>query len=240
MFIMSRCLSFTLSVFALFVFSTAVRADTNDKVKEWQGPADSKDFAMRAAEGGTFEVQAAQLAQQKASSQEIKSLAQKIQQDHTTANNELMALAKQKNITLPTTLKGECEEKYQALQKLDGPAFDQAYVSCMLMDHLKDVMMFDKEAKGGTDPDVKQWASKTVPTLREHLTRTASVAQSLGFPIDAMNSAREGARPAGSRIQGTNDSNSNSNPSNTTTPGSQNSGTNSSGNSTSGGNNNQK
>lgn len=230
---MSRCLSFTLSVFALFVFSTVVRADANDMAKEWQGPADSKDFAMRAAEGGMFEVQSAQLAQQKTSSAEVKSLAQKIQQDHTTANNELMALAKQKNISLPTTLKGQSEEKYQTLQKLDGPTFDQAYISCLLSDHLKDIMMFDKEAKAGTDPDIKQWAAKTVPTLREHLTRIASVAQSIGFPIDALNSAHgEGARPAGSRIQGNNDSN--SNPPNTQTPAGQNSGTNS-GNSAPGG-----
>lgn len=215
---MSRCLSFTLGVFALILFSTVARADVNDIVKEWQGPADSKDFAMRAAEGGTFEVQAAQLAQQKASSADVKRLAQKIQQDHTTANNELTALAKQKNITLPTTLKGQCEEKLQALQKLDGATFDQAYVACMLMDHLKDIMMFDKESKGGTDGDVKQWASKCVPTLREHLTQTASVAQSLGFPIDAINSARgEGARPAGSRIPADTDR--------TTTPGSKDAGT---------------
>jgi putative membrane protein len=195
-------------VFALFIFSTVARADANDMAKAWQGPKDSKEFAMRAAEGGMFEVKTAQLAQQKASSQEVKNLAKKIEQDHTTANNELMAIAKQKNITLPTDLKGECQDKYEALQKLDGPTFDEAYVSCLLTDHLKDIMMFNKEAKSGTDADIKQFASKTVPTLREHLTHTATVAQSLGFPIDSIASARgDTARPAGSKIEGTNDTN---------------------------------
>jgi putative membrane protein len=215
MFIMSRCLTLTVSVLALMVLSPLAFADVNEMVKEWQGPKDSKEFATQAAEGGMFEVKAAQLAQQKATSQEVKDLAKKIEQDHTTANNELMALAKQKNITLPTNLQGACEEKYQTLEKLDGKTFDDAYVYCMIGDHLKDIMAFNKEANHGTDADVKQWASKCLPTLREHLTRTGTVAQSLGYAIDALASGHgEGARPAGSRIKGTDTNNS------TRTPGS--------------------
>jgi len=213
------------------ILSPFARADANDKAKEWQGPKDSKEFAMKAAEGGQFEVKAAQLAEQKASSQEVKSLAQKIQQDHTAANNELMALAKQKNIDLPTNLTGACQEKYDMLQKLDGPAFDEAYIHCMIGDHLKDILSFDKEAKKGTDQEIKQWASKTVPTLREHLSRTATVAQSLGFPIDALSGRGEGARPAGSKIQGSNDTNSG-------TTGSRTTGSGTSGNSNSSGSSN--
>lgn len=203
---MSRCLTITLSIFSLTVLATLARADVNEKVKMWSGPKDSGDFAMRAAEGGMYEVKLAQLAQQKGSSAEVKDLAKRLEQEHTAANTELMALAKQKNITLPSQLEGECAEAYQAFQKLDGPAFDNAFMLCQVTNHLATILMFQNESRNGTDADIKQWASKTLPTLREHTAKIGAVAQSVGLPIDALNSMRgEGARPAGGRIEGTND-----------------------------------
>jgi len=184
-----------------------VRADVDGKVKAWQGPTDSKGFAMKAGEAGMYEVKLAQLAQQKSQSAEIKDLAKRIEQDHTTANNELAAIARQKNITLPSQLSGECDEAYQAFQKLDGQAFDNAFVMCNVMNHLGAMMMFQSEARNGTDPDIKQWAARTLPTLREHTAKIGMVAQSVGIPIDVLASGRgDNARPAGSRIEGTNDS----------------------------------
>ena len=55
------------------------------------------------------------------------------------------------------------------LSKLSGAAFDRAYMKAMVDDHVKDVSEFKKEAKSGTDPEVKAWAAKTLPTLEEHL-----------------------------------------------------------------------
>jgi putative membrane protein len=47
--------------------------------------------------------------------------------------------------------------------------FDKDYMAAMVKDHEKDVAEFEKEAKDGSDPDVKAWASKTLPTLKKHL-----------------------------------------------------------------------
>jgi predicted outer membrane protein len=54
---------------ALLFAGTLSRADVNDKVKEMQSPKDSKEFAMKAAEGGMLEVKLSQLAKQKSHSQ---------------------------------------------------------------------------------------------------------------------------------------------------------------------------
>src|SRR5437868_2611874 len=183
---MTRCLTLTLSIFALALAATIARADVNDKVKAMQSPADSKQFAMKAAEGGMLEVKLAQLAQQKASSQDVKDLARKLEQDHSQANQQLQAVAKQKNIDLPNDLKGECQETYQAFQQLQGTDFDDAYLLCMIKDHIKDIAMFQKEAKNGTDPDIKQWASQTIPHLRDHAGQIRTVAQGCGLPVDAV------------------------------------------------------
>jgi putative membrane protein len=190
-------------MFALMLAGTIARADVNDKVKAMQSPTDSKGFAMKAAEGGMLEVKLSQLAQQKAQSQQVKDLAKMLEQDHTQANNQLMALAKQKNIDLPSDLKGEAQETYEAFQKLEGSDFDNAYLLCNVKDHLKDIMMFQKEAQKGTDPDIKQWAAQTLPKLQQHAAHINTVAQASGLPMEALagtGQAGEGARPAGSKI----------------------------------------
>jgi putative membrane protein len=55
------------------------------------------------------------------------------------------------------------------LSKLHGAAFDKAYMRDMVADHKKDIADFQKEANSGQDPDVKNWASTTLPTLQQHL-----------------------------------------------------------------------
>jgi putative membrane protein len=200
---MTRCLTASMIVLALMFTASLARADVNDKVKAMQSPADSKGFAQKAAEGGIFEVKLSQLAQQKATSQEIKDLARKLEEDHTTANNELTALAKTKNIDLPNDLKGECAETYQAFQKLDGKDFDNAFLLHNVKDHLKNIMMFQKEADRGSDPEVKAWAAKTLPTLKQHAQHIRTVAQASGLPIETLagGGAHDAARTAGSRIE---------------------------------------
>jgi putative membrane protein len=203
---MTRCLTATLAVFAMLMVSAQVRADVKSKVEEMQSPADSKQFAMKAAEGGMLEVKLSQLAQQKSQSQEVKQLAQQLEQDHTQANQQLMQVAKQKNITLPTDLKGECQETYQAFQQLSGKDFDNAYLLFNVKDHLKDIMMFQKEAEKGTDQEIKQWAMQCLPKLRQHAQHIGTVAQASGFPVETIAAGKmgtEGARTAGSRQEGT-------------------------------------
>jgi putative membrane protein len=221
---MTRCLTLSLTVFAMMLFTTAARADVNDKVKECTSPKDSKEFAMKAAQGGMLEVQASQLAQQKASSNEIKDLAKRIEQDHKQANSQLMAIAQQKNINLPNDLQGEAKEDLEVFQKLNGKDFDNAYLLYLVKDHLKDIAMFQKEAQAGTDPDIKQWAAKNLPVLREHAGMTATVAQASGLPIDALSGGGQGARPAGAHIQGSSSDNTSGTNSSGSTPGTNSSG----------------
>jgi len=182
-----------------------LRADVKEKVKSMQSPADSRQFAMRAAEAGLFEVKLAQLAQQKSQDPKIKELAKALEQDHQMANQQLAQLAKQKNVELPSELSGECAEDYQAFQQLDGRDFENAYLLCNVSGHLKAIAMFQKEAQTGTDPDVKAWASQTLPKLHQHARHVAAVAQAEGLPVEslAVMPAVDTARPAASRIEPT-------------------------------------
>ena len=126
-------------------------------------------FIKKAAAGGMAEVDLGQLASSKASDDKVKSFAQRMVTDHGKAGDELKSLAASKQIAVPPALDSKHEATHARLAKLSGSAFDRAYVADMLADHKKDVAEFRHEASAATDPDVKAWVTKTLPTLEEHL-----------------------------------------------------------------------
>ena len=130
--------------------------------------ADTK-FVLNAAKGGLAEVEMGRLAAGKASSAQVKEFGQRMVTDHSKANDELKQIASQKGITLPKAVDAAEEKKMDSMSKLSGEAFDRAYMADMVADHKKDVAEFKKEASSGKDSDVKSFASKTLPTLQDHL-----------------------------------------------------------------------
>jgi len=80
-----------------------------------------------------------------------------------------MSVASSKGITLPTTLDEKHQKELTKMSAMSGAEFDRAYSKLMLSDHTKDVSEFEKQSTKGTDADLKAFASKTLPTLQEHL-----------------------------------------------------------------------
>ena len=130
--------------------------------------ADHK-FAMEAAMGGMMEVELGKVAAEKGASDEVRQFGQRMVDDHSKANAELMQLASGKGMTLPAAPDAKHQAEMQKLSALSGEKFDKEYVKMMLKDHKKDVAAFEKEANGGMDAELKAFASSTLPTLREHL-----------------------------------------------------------------------
>jgi putative membrane protein len=131
-------------------------------------PADEK-FAMEAAMGGLEEVELGRIAAQKGASDEVRQFGQRMVDDHSKANQDLMQVASAKGWTLPTALDAKHQAEVQKLSALSGDKFDKEYVDMMLKDHKKDVPEFQKESAGGADADIKSFAARTTPTLQEHL-----------------------------------------------------------------------
>jgi putative membrane protein len=132
-------------------------------------PAGDSKFVRQAAKGGMMEVQLGQAAQTKAISDKVKQFGQMMVTDHTKANDELMALTQQKNTRMPANIGPKAQDMVNPLTALSGKEFDKAYMKMMVKDHKKDIKMFSKEAKKGTDPDVKAWATGKVDVLKHHL-----------------------------------------------------------------------
>jgi putative membrane protein len=126
-------------------------------------------FMTTAARGGLAEVQMGQLAQRNGRSEAVKRFGRHMVEHHGRSNQEMAALAQQKQITPPGTMGAEQQRIYDDLSKLRGGAFDRAYAQAMVRDHQEDLRLYQEEAANGTDPDVKAFAARHVPLLQEHL-----------------------------------------------------------------------
>lgn len=131
--------------------------------------AQDRNFLMEAAMGGMMEVELGRLATEKGASEAVKQFGQRMVDDHSKANQELMNLAQGKGITLPTTMDEKHHKDMTKLSSLSGAEFDREYAKMMLSDHRKDVSEFEKQSTRGTDADLREFAGKTLPTLQEHL-----------------------------------------------------------------------
>ena len=136
-----------------------------------RGQLSSKDykFASDATIGGMQEVQLGELARQKAGNQSVREFGERMVTDHQKANDELKQIVQKKGALLPTSVSHHETSTLEHLQKLSGAEFDKAYVSDMVRDHKKDVKEFEKASQSLSDPDLKAFAEKTLPTLQEHL-----------------------------------------------------------------------
>jgi len=127
-----------------------------------------REFLEKAAAGGLMEVQVGQLAESKAQNADVKAFGSTLVKDHSAANDELKALAQKKGVPLPTALPRKEQKEIDKLSK--SKDFDKDFVKHVgVSDHKKDIKDFEKAAKDGKDPDVKAFASKTLPTLQSHL-----------------------------------------------------------------------
>ena len=138
-------------------------------------PSSDKKFVTEALKGGMAEVELGKLATEKASNDAVKQFGQRMVDDHGKAGEELKKIAQDKGIETPTALDSKHQKLRDRLAKLSGPQFDRAYVDEMVKDHRKDVKEFQREAEKAKDPDVKSFASKTLPTLQDHLKQIESL-----------------------------------------------------------------
>jgi putative membrane protein len=144
--------------------------------------ADNPDssFFNNAAEGGLFEVDAGNLAQQKGASQAVKDFGGMMVTDHSAANDKLKALAATKNISLPTSASvGQMATKAK-LDVLSGDTFDKSYIKSQIKAHHATIALFKKEIASGQDADAKAFATATLPTLKAHLTKINAIATDAG------------------------------------------------------------
>jgi putative membrane protein len=128
------------------------------------------DFVKEAAISDMFEIESSKLAEQKGNAQE-KSFAQQMVTDHTKTSTELKGLVGngKAQATVPTSLDSSHQSKLDKLKSANGKDFSSDYNSYQVSAHEDAVSLFERYANGGDNAELKNWAGKTLPTLRHHL-----------------------------------------------------------------------
>ena len=145
-------------------------------------PRSDKSFINSAAEAGNAEIRASKMALEKTANPDVKDFATMMVDDHTTVGDDLKKLAGSKNVTVPTEPSMAQRAKIAVLEKLDGATFDKQYVNIIGVSAHKDaVKLFRKGASEAKDPDIKDFAAKTLPSLQHHL----DMADALKTKLDA-------------------------------------------------------
>src|SRR5438874_13671565 len=134
-----------------------VKSKSETKAKGGRLSSVDKAFIKDAAKGGMMEVAMGRVAEKNASDSEVKNFGARMVKDHSKANEDLKAIAKEENVGWPA-------EKEAGKWKSD-----KDYMDAMVKDHEKDLAEVEKEAKDGSEPKVKSFADKTAKTVREHL-----------------------------------------------------------------------
>jgi len=128
-----------------------------------------KNFVMQAGQVGMLEVELGRLAVQRGSSAGVKQYGQEMVEDHTRANQELMQLAMQKKVELPTEMSTQNTALIDRLSGLSGKSFDTAYKQAMIDSHNQAIALFQAQSQQGQDPQLKAWATQKLPNLQAHL-----------------------------------------------------------------------
>jgi len=127
------------------------------------------DFLVNAAIISIEEIEFGKLAQSTSKTPEVISLGKMMEEDHTQSLMAIQMLAKKKGMTIPATLPDIGQAEYKKLLNETGPEFDRHYSNLMVKGHKEAIGLFAKAATYLTDPEIRAWASNTLPYLRLHL-----------------------------------------------------------------------
>ncbi len=142
--------------------STALAAEPSNK---------TEDFIEQATIGGMYEIESSKLALNKSVNANVKKFAQSMIDDHKAADEKLKAAIDKSgltNVKVPTALDADHQEEIDELAQKSEAEFDDEYIDDQVDAHQKTISLFEEYAKDGDNEALKQFASDTLPTLKEH------------------------------------------------------------------------
>jgi putative membrane protein len=169
----------TIAVAALLISTSAFAQSVGEKtgVNSTLGISPTTaDFVKEAAMSDMTEITAAKLGQERGNAQE-KTFSGQMIMDHTKTSEELKSMAPaDAKAAIPAALDTSAQSKIDKLNDAKSDDFSSDFDSMQVSAHKDAVSLFERYAKGGDDPKLKDWAGKTLPALQHHL----DMAQALG------------------------------------------------------------
>jgi putative membrane protein len=171
----------SLVLVAALLCVTGSASMAQDNATKAQSNASAKEFVEMAGSSGLAEVEMGELGVKKATNSQVKAFAKRVVADHTKANQELVTVSKGKGVQVPSSRSAMHKATVEKFQQQDaGKSFDRDYMEQMIEDHKADVELFETAADNAQlDIDLRSYAKRTLPTLREHLTEAQTIQSKL-------------------------------------------------------------
>lgn len=134
------------------------------------GVMDAAPFVQQAASSGMFEVQAAELALQQGNlSEGVRTLAQRLRDDHQKANQELKSIASELNVQVPETMAEKHQTMLRELRDTTGQQFESKFLEQQRKAHEEAIQLFERASLQLPAGRLQSFAKATTPVLRQHL-----------------------------------------------------------------------
>lgn len=139
-----------------------------------------KLFLRRAVTSGMLEVKLSELAQHKASSDDVKDFAMHLVVDHSKMEEGLRSAAEAQGVMLPTKLPAQEQTVYDRLNNLSGEDFDREYIRTMAQNHHRDLRDFRSEAVSTPDGSLRATVQDGTKMIHQHMVVVDQMARSKG------------------------------------------------------------
>lgn len=153
--------------------------------------AADRTFVTVAASTGLLEVEASRLALERSQHPQVRAFAQRMVDDHRKSNAELTELAKDAGMAdVPSTTMGKYTGMLEKLRAMKDERFDREYAAQIgVAGHIEAVARFDQASKVAQDPELRSFAARQLPALREHLAQGEAMARAVGVSAERMKEA---------------------------------------------------
>ena len=131
-------------------------------------PLDNEFLAM-ASECCNCQCSMAELVGKRASRQEVKDFAKKMDEDHKALLKDLTTTLKNRKIAIVAGTSKKDKARCKDLGKLEGKDFEVAFLKDVVADHEKAIRVCENQIANGKDEKVTEFATSAVKKLREHL-----------------------------------------------------------------------
>ncbi|PWJ94387.1 putative membrane protein [Mesorhizobium loti] len=142
---------------------------------------DTETFSRSLVSANRFKIESSKLAEEKGVAADVREFAALMVKDHTRAGQDFVAALERSQTTASVTPEGppllpKDQAMLDQLKALDGEAFQAKYITLQTEAHKQAVALFSTYARSGDDPALKEFAKKTLPTLKMHEKRLRDVA----------------------------------------------------------------
>jgi putative membrane protein len=162
-------------ILTAFVVVLATPLGTRAEGNPPAGPFDDATFVKEVAICGRYDAYLGELVGTQTRNNEVKNFAVRLVADHITASTGLKTAAASAGIELPTKLDDAHQKQYEAFKDYKGNNLDRDFVKAMVKSYTDGVAVFTRASKEAKNPAVKEFATKTLPTLQKNLETAKSL-----------------------------------------------------------------